>query len=407
MTASSSPRTRRVLPLIIAIGVGALALGPVRAASRAAPDPLATMLSDDWSESMRAAVIERLHALGGAACATLSGYSAAQDARAREHAVRAMDLDGCETIEDYRPYFADHAPWVVDAVIAAVGGRRIVAALPFVLQHVDDRRRLVSDDGTWTIEEAAHRALRHLTGQPIPFEAEDPPASRDHAAAAWRAWMAAHGSEPPAAWLASGHEAARAALQGTDPAARMAALETLALADAAGQEILRDALLRAPGEIEATLVCLPEEPPRVTETVPCALTLRNVAARRIPLALGDPVIDLASATAAAVAAPPPEPESSGAKRGAKGSGATKGKNAPAPAAPPATAPTVAAANLIGRFVDLAPGAAKTLQLVAGPVQNAGRFVVRVTVRDLGTALAGAPRTLPDRLEATTGLRFEQ
>src|SRR5262245_51699843 len=169
MTASPSPRARRAL-LVVALGACALR-APAHAAPRPAPDPLATMLADDWNDATRAAVIERLHALGGAACPTLSGYSAAQDPRAREHAVRAMDLAGCDTLEDYGPYLGDHAPWVVDAVIAAAGGRRIEGALPFVLGHVDDRRRLVSDDGTWTIEEAAHRALRRLTGQPIPFAA--------------------------------------------------------------------------------------------------------------------------------------------------------------------------------------------------------------------------------------------
>jgi hypothetical protein len=408
MTASRPGRRPPFNLPLVAFGATVLGLITAGAAPRSAPDPLALMLADDWNEATRATLIDLIRGLGSAACGTLSAYSNAQDARAREHAVRALDLAGCDTVEDYRPYFADRAPWVVDAVIAAAGNHRIVAASSFVLEHVDDRRRLVSDDGTWTIEEAAHRVLRRLTGQPMPFAAGDPPAARDRAAAAWRAWMAAHRAEPLSVWLASGREAARRALQGGNAAARMAALETLALADTEGQAILRDALLRAPGEIEASLECLPEEPPRVTETVGCTLNLRNVTARRIAMALGGPVIALAVASPAP---PPDESRDAGARHDPRGSGGSKGKGAgppPEPAPPPSPPPpSVTAADLSGRFVDLAPGGSKTYALTAGPALSAGRFVVRATVRDLGATLAGTPKGLPDRLEATTGLRFEQ
>jgi len=388
------------LPLLL--GAIAAAMVPARAAPRAAPDPLAAMLADDWSDATRAAVAERVRGLGSAACATLAGYAAAPDPRSREHAVRALDIAGCDTIEDYQPFFADDAPWVVDAVIEAVAGRRIVASWPFVLAHADDRRRLVSDDGSWTIEAAAQRALRRLTGQPVPFAPDDPPEARDRAAAAWRAWFAAHAGESPSAWQQSGLAAARAALAGSDPGRRMAALETLALADGRGQALLHDALLRAPGEIEARLVCTPEEPPRVTETVPCALVLRNAAARRIPLALGDAGIALAG-----VAAAPPDHDAKDPRRDGRGSGGAKGKgSAGRPAAPPPAPPTVAA-DLRGRFVDLAPGASTTLPLSAGPVATAGRYEAHATVRDLGAALPGPAGGRPDRIEATTVVRFEQ
>jgi len=385
-------RSLRLLGAIVTATVTAIV--PAVAVPRAAPDPLAAMLADDWNDATRAAVAERVRGLGGAACATLAGYAAAPDPRSREHAVRALDIAGCGSLGDYQPFFADHAPWVVNAVIDAVAQRGVTASWPFVLAHVDDRRRLVSDDGSWTIEDAAHRALRRLTGQPLPFDPDDPPAARDHAAAAWRAWFTAHAGEPPASWIDSGQAAARAALAGSDPAGRMAALETLALSDARGLATLRDALLRAPGEIEARLVCTPEEPPRVTEIVPCALVLRNAAARRIPMALGDAGIVLAGMAASA----PDQPGQEQPREG-RGSSGARGKGS---AARPPTA-----SDLRGRFVDLAPGASTTMPLSAGPVATAGRYEARATVRDLGAALPGPPGGRPDPIEATTVVRFEQ
>jgi hypothetical protein len=404
MPAPRPLRLRLVTPPLLLLGAIVIAIVPARAAPRAAPDPLAAMLADDWSDATRAAVADRVRGLGGAACATLAGYAAAQDPRSREHAVRALDIAGCDTIEDYQPFFADRAPWVVDAVIEAVARRRIAASWPFILAHVDDRRRLVSDDGSWTIEEAAHRSLRRLTGQPIPFATDDSPEARDRAAAAWVAWFAAHAGESPSAWLESGLAAARAALAGSDPVRRMAALETLALSDGRGLALLRDALLRAPGEIEARLVCTPEEPPRVTETVPCALVLRNAAARRIPLALGDAGIALAG-----MAGPPADLDGKEPRRDGKGSGGARGKRsaAPPPAVAPPPPPPATAADLRGRFVDLAPGASTTLPLNAGPVATAGRYEARATVRDLGVALPGPAGGRPDQIEAATIVRFEQ
>jgi len=406
----TAPRILRRRPLNQLLIIGAtltvIVTTIVRAgaAPRAAPDPLAAMLAEDWSDVIRDAVAERVGTLGSAACATLAGYAAAQDPRSREHAVRALDIAGCDALEDYQPFFADRAPWVVNAVVDAVAERRIAASWPFVLAHVDDRRRLVSDDGSWTIEDAAHRALRRLTGQPIPFDPDDPPAARDRAAAAWRGWFAAHAGEPPPAWLESGLAAARAALMGGDPAGRMAALETLALSDARGLATLRDALLRAPGEIEARLVCTPEEPPRVTETVPCTLVLRNAASRRIPMALGDAGIVLAE-----MATPPPDRAGKGSRHDGGGSSGARGKGSAA--RPPATAPPAerppTAADLHDRFIDLAPGASTTWPLNAGPVATAGRYEARATVRDLGAALPGPADGRPEPIVATTVMRFEQ
>jgi len=390
--------------LVVILGISVAAIGPAAPAPRAAPDPLAAMLADDWDDAMRAAVAERVRGLGGAACTTLVGYAAAQDSRSREHAVRSLDIAGCDTLADYQPFFADHAPWVANAVIEAVAERRVSAAWPFVLTHIEDRRQLVSDDGEWTIETTAHRALRRLTGQPIPFDPDAAPAARDRAAAAWRAWFAAHASEPPSVWLESGMVESRAALAGSDPPHRMAALETLALLDSPGLAVLRDALLRAPGEIEARLVCTPEEPPLVTETVPCSLVLRNAAARRIPMALGEAAIKLVGMTT-----PAPDPAGQPPRHDGKGSNGVRGKaGTTQPAAPAASnGPPTTAADLRGRFIDLAPGASTTLPLEAGPVATAGRYEARASVRDLGASLPGPSGVRADPIQATTVVRFEQ
>jgi hypothetical protein len=388
--------------LALAAAAGPMALAATAPPRRATPDPLAVLLADDWSEATRATVREAVREIGGAGCATLSGYAAAPDSRVREHAVRALEDAACDRLEDYRPFFGDRAPWVVDAVLEAVGVRRLAAAWPFALEHVDDRRRLVSDSGSWTIEEAAHRTLRRLTGQPIPFDPDGLQVARDRAAAAWRAFFAAHGAEAPAAWNAAGLQAARAALAGGDEAGRIAALETLALAGGPGIGALRDALLRAPGEIEAQVVCEPDGPPRVTEEVPCTLVIRNVTARRIPLALGEAGLTLATVTDAPP--PPAKPKSAG-KRGTAG-GAAKGVTAPPPgprveSGPPAPPPS------LWDFVDLAPGGTIARPLRAGPVMTAGRYEVRAAVPDLSVTLPGADGTRLARIEAVTVLRFEQ
>ena len=72
------PSTRCARFLILAILM--VASGDARAAGI---DPLPSLLADDWDEARRGQVLERVRALGGAACPTLAGYAAAPDPRAR------------------------------------------------------------------------------------------------------------------------------------------------------------------------------------------------------------------------------------------------------------------------------------------------------------------------------------
>ena len=398
-------RARRV-----ALLVGALLLGAPRAECDAAVDPLRALLSDDWDAARQSAVQDRVRALGSSACATLAGYSAAPDPRAREHAVRAMADAGCSDAADYRGFFSDTSAWVVDALIDATTRHRIAAAAPFLLAHIDDRRSLVSDDGDLMIADQADRGLRRLTAQPIPRL----PAARGGAArgdpAAWRAWYAAHGADAPSSWIDSGLAAIRKALAGDDAARRLAALDTLALLGAPGRTALNDALRRAATDLDVGLVCLPDEAPRVLDKVPCTLTITNVGARRLVLALGEPVVRLELHEAPQAApAPPPAPSARG---------RDKSKTAkPAPAAPPAahaaggdagaSVTDADLALLAGHFVELAPGASVRRDVTIGPVKTAGHYEVHAGVIDLARALfAGGSGESPGPVEAFASIRFE-
>ena len=397
--------------MLVALACLAAAHGVLPAATtRGGPDPLPELLAGEWDELTRAQVTDRVRALGGAACVTLSGYAALPDSRAREHAVRAMADAGCAVEADYRPFYADGAPWVADAILDAVARRRLNDAWPWVAAHLTDRRRLVSDAGGFTIEETAHQVLRSLTAQPIPFAASMSVAARDQAAARWRAWFALHGEEPPEAWVTSGLTACRVALAGNDAAARMAALQTLALIGERGDGILRDALLRAPGEIEVALRCEPDEPPRVGDTVPCTLAIRNRSSRRIPLALGPAALSLA------LSAPPPDPAPAAAEGRGRKPAAPKGRSresalaAPPAPVPPAPAPPASAARVAipaDCFVDLLPGGESLQPLKAGPVPSAGRYDLRAAVPDWSASLPPENPHQSARIEATLTLRFEQ
>jgi hypothetical protein len=375
---------------------------PAAAPARAV-DPLPGLLTDGGDpESIR----DRVKALGDAACPTLSAYAGAPDPRAREQAVATMDDAGCDRLEDYRDFFGDRSAWVVRAVARALGRHRIAGGVPFLLAHLEDRRRLVSDGDSVTIAASAEQALRRLTAQPIaPVGAQHhAPDGRDATvAAAWRAWYAAHASDPPAQWLSDGRAALRAALTGGSPPARYAALETLALVGDPVVDLLVEALQRRPGEITAALQCDPDSPPRVTEEIPCTLSLRNDAARRIPLALGEIDLRLGPVTAA----PPPAPGKPAGKE------IKKDKKAVGPAKPAAEPPLPAEPRpeperLAGAIVDMAPGQVLRRPLSVGPVPSAGRYEAVAAFQDLGRRLnPGAfPADLP-RLEATLLLRFEQ
>jgi hypothetical protein len=398
-------RARRVALLF-----GALLLGAPRAECDAAIDPLPALLSDDWDAARQSAVQERIRALGSSACATLAGYAAASDPRAREHAVRAMADAGCSEPADYRGFFADKSAWVVDAVIDATARQRIVSAAPFLLAHVDDRRRLVSDDGALMIADQADRGLRRLTAQPIPRL----PATRGGNArgdpAAWRAWYAAHGGDAPSLWIDSGLAEIKRDLAGDDTARRLAALDTLALLGAPGRTMLSEGLRRARTDLEVGLVCLPDEAPRVLDQIPCTLTITNVGAHRLALAMGEPVVRLELHQAPAAApTPPPAPPARGRDNGKS----TK----PAPAAPPAAhspggdagagVTDADLALLAGHFLDLAPGESARRSVTVGPVKTAGHYDVHAGVIDLAhRLLAGGSGESSGPIESVVSIRFE-
>src|SRR5262245_32618616 len=359
-----------------------LAASIVGAPPLRAVDPLPGLLVDGDDASRQDAIRERVRTLGEAACPTLSAYAGAPDPRAREHAVDAMDDAGCDRLEDYRDYFGDRSAWVVHAVARALGHHRIAGGVPFLLSHLGDRRTLVSDGDNVSISDTAERALRRLTAQPIEPEAASArggPGGRGPAvAAAWRAWHAAHSAEPPARWLNDGRAAIRAALAGGSPKARYAALETLTLVGEPVVDLLVEALKRRPGEITAALQCAPDEPPRVTEQIPCTLSLRNDAERRVSLALGDIDLRLGPVTAApppAAAKPPPARDAGKDKPPAGPAKPARGTNPP-------PEPRPEPERLAGTFVDLAPGQVWRRPVAVGPVATAGRYEAVASFQDL-------------------------
>lgn len=386
-----------------------LAVGLIATPAARAVDPLAGLLADGDDPSRRDAIRERVRALGEAACPTLSAYAGAPDPRAREGAVEAMDDAGCDRLEDYRDFFADRSAWVVRAVARALGHHRIAGGVPFLLSHLEDRRTLVSDGDTVAISDMAERSLRRLTAQPIEAETAPGRGAGGRAKtnpAAWRAWYAAHAAEPPARWLSEGRTAIRAALAGGSPPARYAALETLTLVGEPVVDLLVEALKRRPGEITAALQCAPDEPPRVTEEVPCTLSLRNDAARRIPLALG--AIDLKLGPVAAASPPPSPAKPPAGKEIARKDKRPAGSAKPVPEPPRPPEPRPEPERLAGTIVDLAPGQVLRRPVSVGPVPAAGRYEAIASFQDLGRRLDpnAFPSDLPG-LEASLFLRFEQ
>jgi hypothetical protein len=398
-----------------------MALGAVGVSSRAAAaggDRLADLLRSD--DDRPAALRDEVQALGGSACATLSGYAAERDERVRERAVGAMDGAGCARAEDYAPFFADRSAWVVRAVIVATARQRLAEAAPFYLRHLGDRRRLVSDDDSQTIEDVSQRALHRLTAQPIPYDPHGPLNERDRSAQAWRDFFAAHGRDGTSAWVASGRTAIQAGLDG-EPQARRAALDTLPLVGEPAGDLLAAALRRGPGDVEVALVCTPDSPPRVGEEIPCTWRLHNLALHRVALALAPPRATVLSGDLAPAAmAPPGTAHDAKPKAGGKASthGSPEGRHAAPAAAPGATAAAAEVKTpapapiepeaLAGTIVDLAPGETMQRPIFIGPVESAGHYEVRVGCEDLGVRLrpSAFPPGLPP-LQAVIPMRFEQ
>jgi hypothetical protein len=382
------------------------ALLTVLLAAKTAPgadDPLLDLLVQDQDAARRGAIQDLVRADGGDGCATLSGYARARDARARENAVRMMGEVGCSSIDAYRPFFSDGTAWIADALLNALARNRVEEGVPYALALLSDRRRLVTDDGSRTLGQEAQRALRTLTGQPILSAAPQSPGDRRAPIEeAWRAWYAAHENEPATVWIASGVRSMREALAANSAARRLDALETALLIGEPGRPLLSEALRRNPSDLTAVLSCIPEEPPRVTDQVPCTLTVRNASPRRIALAPGDTSVALSPWEQ-----PPPAPKLSGRSRDAasersKPKGKTDDRDSPPPVGPPPPDPR----TLGGRLVDLAPGEILMRPVQVGPVLSAGRYEVKVGLADLWARLDPGPYSAPP-IEAAFVLRFEQ
>jgi len=381
-----------------------LALLAFLLAAKAAPgadDPLLALLVQEQDAARRGAIQDLLRADGGDACATLSGYARARDARARENAVRMMGEAGCSSIDAYRPFFSDGTAWIADALLNALARNRVEEGVPYALALLSDQRRLVTDGGSWTLGQEAQRALRTLTGQPILSAApQNPEGRRAPIEEAWRAWYAAHGDEPASVWIASGVKSMSEALAGNSAARRLDALETALLIGDPGRPLLAETLRRNPSDLTAVLSCAPEEPPRVTDEVPCTLTVRNASPHRIALAPGD-----ASVALSPWEQPQTAPRPSGRSRDAAGEHSkpkVKNDGAPPPERPPPPDPR----TLGGRLVDLAPGEVLMRPVQVGPVLSAGRYEVKVALTDLWARLDPGPYSAPP-IEAAFVLRFEQ
>jgi hypothetical protein len=341
----------------------------------AAEDPLLDLLQSDDYEQARPAILRELKRPDVAPCVALGGYAGHRDERVRENSVRALADAGCADFDSYRGFLADARPWVIEAVLRAAGRHRITAAVPFLIDRLEDRRRIVSGEGSWTIGDTALVALRAVTCQPITFDPRGTPEERASAIAAWREWHTAHGREPRAAWIESGVARAHLLASGDDPARRLEALRLLALLGPDGEPALRAVLRRGPGDLGVTVGCEPEEPPRVTDRVPCVIEVTNRSGRRLALSVapGEPEVRLT--------------------RGEPGSGPPPGRSPEPPPADPA--------EVARHLVDLAPGERLRREFRVGPVAAAGRYGVRATLVDLAGTSADGP------LRAETVVRFEQ
>ncbi len=401
----------------LAAVTGAALVFPILLA--AGGDPLVELLADEDYERQRPRLLSEIGRLAGSPCEVLSLYAAQRNERVREHAVRALVDAGCKDFNFYRPYLDDPSPWVIESVLGAARSHLMTEAVPFLLDHLADTRRILTGADSWTISESAHRALRMVTCQSFHFEPEGAARGRQDATARWRQWYEAHRGEPREEWVEAGIELGRE-YAGRDyaPAHRREGLELLALIGPPALPALRAAFQRAPTDLEAVVACLPDEPPRVNERVPCVLDIRNASRRRVAIAPASDGLELR--VVRIDPSTPPAPQSRGRSRAA----ATPAEViAPVDPGPPGTP---RAADLLpilaGRIIDLGPGEVLKHEFTVGPVPSAGRYQVKARLRDLAGALfaaapggsAGAakggaqpPRSSLPPIEATTIVRFEQ
>ncbi len=304
-----------------------------------------------------------------------------------------MEQAGCAAIEYYRPFMRDPHAWVTDALVTAIERHRIGEGVPFLIRHLPDPRRILSGRGVWTVGERAHRALRVVSCQSMHYDPGASPQERARAAVRWNTWYAEHGGEPRAKWLEAGLERARVYLASDGEQRRLEGLELILLIGTPGGPALQAAFRRDSEDLETSLICTPEEPPRVTEEVPCRFEVSNRSDRRVAFIPGE-VVGVAL------------------HRRDPGGGEGPSVSPLQSSSPPESLPAgESMAGWIDRVVDLAPGERVQWPLRIGPVQSAGRYEVRGTLFDLSAHIVNREKAgkggVSMAIEASTIVRFEQ
>lgn len=384
----------------IFVVVAGAATGDARPQNSPAPEPgsewAAALAEED--DAIRAARLRDLGRDRDGACGSLATFAVRRDDRLRENAVRGLDDFGCAAFADYSPFQHDRSPWVLVALVRAVEHRRVAGMVPFLIDRIEDPRRVVDGDQPRTIGEIARRALRVVSGRSFGY---DPSASAPVRAAEvqrWRRWYVEHRDEPRALWLDAGIAEARAGLASPSPALRIEALRQLALIGPPAAPALREALGRDARDLTAGVVCQSDDPPRVTETLACRLLVQNSSDRRVALAPG---VEALVEVEPVVVDPAPSPPATRRSRPAQTS-------FPAPAgrkpigAGPGPVPADLPGDLAETIIDLAPGEILAREFRVGPVPGAGRYTVRAVLPDRAVAVAAGPA-----IEASTIVRFEQ
>jgi len=394
---------RFLLPARILIAVACLGRLQASAAPDAGADPLRALLEAEDSEAARGSLLHELKRSGPSPCARLAAFAGDRNAQVREHAVRALSDAGCADFDSYRPYLRDPSPWVMRGLLEAVERRHIAGAVPFLIDSLADKRTILSDEGSFTIGSLAHRALRVVSCQSFHFDPAGSPERQADAIAQWRGWYMAHRSEARDAWVTEGIALARDYLGRDYGPHRREGIELLALIGSPAVPTLRGAFRRSPEDLRATIACNPEEPPRVTEQVPCVFLVTNVSKRRLLLAPADTVVRLVRV-----------------ERDSGSAGATAGRSVKAGRSssmdrdggtdrPSATdrfgAPALS--ELAARVIDLAPGEVLRRDLTAGPVGGAGRYEVRAVLPDLASSLESSETRPPSVGKGTAGSRTQQ
>jgi len=362
-----------------------------------AADPLLPLLQSEDPRS-RADALALLKDLGSPPCRILGGYSSDPRSRVRESAVRIMADAGCTDFEAYRGYLLDGAAGVVDALIDSSRRGLIADAVPFLLGCLSDKRRLVTEAGSWSIAERAERALMVVTCQSFHYDAAATKDDQRDAVARWRQWYLARRALPREEWVKEGIERARDYADRDYIPHRLEGLRLLALIGPPALPALRERLVRRPGDLRSDVLCRPDEPPRPGDVVPCALIVQNATKHPVPLA--------------------PSAEGPEIRLSLLEGSSDDGVTSRAPAGPPKdTAP--AREFFADRLIELAPGELRRFEFSAGPVLLAGRYRVRASLLDWTAVLAadgsttksgaGRPLDVPPvpAIEAETVLRFER